>query len=211
MGIDGNQNRLALPGGGCFGKVKKPLERWSRWFTIFTWEDLRFPTSQPGGTDTWGKNQAFNHWTLSFTGTEKRHFSSFGCKKRGAFWLWTSKVWPLRGGCFEVFNPGYRWQIFIQLLRKKNTTWSNLNSQKSEWICCSVFRAIILQLSSAAWLYLLLRALQLGSGNWNGDDVFFLTEKLPTFFRFVWKVLPLCLSCKKIFLYCLQSESLGTA
>lgn len=133
MGIDGNQNRLALPGGGCFGKVKKPLERWSRWFTIFTWEDLRFPTSQPGGTDTWGKNQAFNHWTLSFTGTEKRHFSSFGCKKRGAFWLWTSKVWPLRGGCFEVFNPGYRWQIFIQLLRKKKHDLVELKLPK-KWV-----------------------------------------------------------------------------
>ena len=133
-------------------------------------------------------------------------------------------------GCFEVFNSGYRWQIFIQLLKKstspnysrriqspngeKTTTWSNLNSQKSERICCSFF---LLSLSS----YHLL----LGSTCFSELCSLEAEIEMEMMFFFDWEIthlfpfclesptlfLPLCLSCMKIFLYCLQSESLGTA
>ena len=54
-------------------------------------------------------------------------------------------------------------------------------------------------LSSAAWLYLLVRALQLGSGNWNGDDAFWL-RNCPPFSVLFGKsyLIPAFMSCENL-------------
>jgi len=59
MGIDGNQNRLALPAANLESQ-ETPGEVIQVIYHLYLGGSA-VSYQKPGGTDTWGKNQAFNH------------------------------------------------------------------------------------------------------------------------------------------------------